>query len=1082
MDSLGSILDNSKPDVVILNEIKTKNRGKIGTFFKKRGFELLVRIEGGIALAVLEKFRIINVTVSNNPCILSGLVQGLNIRLIAAYGPQETLPKEERIEFFDELSTEIQNCSFAGNNPLICGDFNAKLTCEDGNVKAISSNGEILLEVIEDHSLKVMNFSSKCHGYWTRVQKVNGVVIKSVLDYYITNTNLEHKLKSMLIDEQKLICPFRVRKSTNKSDGSGINGYSQVFSDHNALLVSLTISYKEVKREASKKIVRWRITEEGLKEFNKITSHCESRHLSKMTSYSEFEKEVGHVMNTCFKKRKFKPNMDAETDKITDPHLKEVLKLLIPMLKKGNSEKKVAKEYILQLKVMQLETTQKYRQKRLQSSMQSLVVENEFSVDKFWKIRKEVMGGCEERTSVITSNGIELFHDEGIINEYREEFINRLRHRTIHPSYTDYEKQTNEVLETLLANDVLSRPDFTVDEVSKVLKILKKGKAYPDEYPPEIFMYAGKHMVEGITNILNNIKRTMKSPHQWCKMAIKTLYKNKGTRKRLKNHRGIFLTVILSKVMERLLLLRSEEATGNIDKAQCGSQKGKCTADCKFVINSMIDHSLYLNKTLYITSYDYATCFDSLWLEDCLLALLDIGVDTETVNLLYEMNRSAEVTVRTPFGNAPPFTANNFVKQGTVWGSKLCCATTAELSKQDTTGGASVGSVTIQSTLYVDDCNRFNTNINDVILSHHKFLNFSNRKRVPLNGEKCVLLPINKKAHSGIPLLMIGDHVMKEVDKTKVLGDIFNQKGNNNDLIAARVKSGKGVINSMMALCNEMAFGRYSIKALLLLYRTVFIHTVLFDSEAWTYVTETNMKMLRIIQLKCLKRIVRTSTGTPNSFLLLEMGVLPMEAEIHVRKLRFLHHIVTLKKDDPVWKVYVQQQQYPYARNWANSIKEIKGMYNLPSDEEIENMSRESWKKMVKTSVSKRAMDMLIDECKKQSKTRHLQYEENSSSFQPQEYLSIYPAEDAIVILKLRSRSVNCLNNRGDKGLCRICGGAAETQQHAINCWRIAQDRQPLLLGKVYGEVKQDDKIVVEIVRRYRLFEKNLNKCPQVSG
>lgn len=80
-------------------------------------------------------------------------------------------------------------------------------------------------------------------------------------------------------------------------------------------------------------------------------------------------------------------------------------------------------------------------------------------------------------------------------------------------------------------------------------------------------------------------------------------------------------------------------------------------------------------------------------------------------------------------------------------------------------------------------------------------------------------------------------------------------------------------MNSMMALCNEMAFGRYSIKALLLLYRTVFIHKVLFDSEAWTYVTETNMKMLRIIQLKCLKRIVRTSTGTPNSFLLLEMGV-----------------------------------------------------------------------------------------------------------------------------------------------------------------------------------------------------------------
>ena len=126
-----------------------------------------------------------------------------------------------------------------------------------------------------------------------------------------------------------------------------------------------------------------------------------------------------------------------------------------------------------------------------------------------------------------------------------------------------------------------------------------------------------------------------------------------------------------------------------------------------FILYSLIDHSLYLNKTLFITSYDYATCFDSLWLEDCLLALKDLGVNSTIIKLVLELNKNASITVKTPFGNAPPFETQNIVKQGTVWGPKLCCASLGQVCDEDTVGGASVGSVTIHSTLYMDDCNRY---------------------------------------------------------------------------------------------------------------------------------------------------------------------------------------------------------------------------------------------------------------------------------------------------------------------------------------------------------------------------------------
>ena len=553
-------MDNINPDVVTLNEIKTKNKGKINNFFKERGFDLLLRSSGGIAIAALKKFKIINVTSSSNPCILAGLINGLNIRIISAYGPQETVPKDERSDFFEELSTEVQKCAFSGNNPLITGDLNSKIEKrEDQPITAISSNGEMLLDLVEEYALNVTNFNSKCAGFWTRNQKVNGKEVKSVLDYCITNANLEQKLETMIIDEEKLMSPFRVKRTKkvvkNKTEESKID---QVYSDHNAMLMTFSTSFKETKSETCKKRTGWRITEQGLKEFNEITSHSESENLAKINTYNRLRYEMGNIMNSCFQKRTFKNNSSNE-HKITNHQFKEALRLFIPMLKKGSAEKKVAQEYIIHLKQLQLETVQQQRQHRLQSSMQDLKEGNAFSVDKFWKLRKKVLGSCEERTSIVSEEGVEMFNEESIINEYRNEFVKRLSHRSIHPSYAEYEEKTNKVLETLLCSQEDWQPEFTVDEVSKVLHGLKKGKAFPDEFPPEIFMNAGTHLVQGITRTLNNIKRTVKSPTEWLKMAIRTLFKNKGSRKVLKYHRGIFLTVILSKVMEKLLLLRSKE-------------------------------------------------------------------------------------------------------------------------------------------------------------------------------------------------------------------------------------------------------------------------------------------------------------------------------------------------------------------------------------------------------------------------------------------------------------------------------------------------------------------------------------------
>ena len=70
------------------------------------------------------------------------------------YGFQETCHVDEREEFYDELSTEVENCTIYGDNPIIAGDFNAKLDLQT-SLTHLSANGKCLCEIVEKYSFEV---------------------------------------------------------------------------------------------------------------------------------------------------------------------------------------------------------------------------------------------------------------------------------------------------------------------------------------------------------------------------------------------------------------------------------------------------------------------------------------------------------------------------------------------------------------------------------------------------------------------------------------------------------------------------------------------------------------------------------------------------------------------------------------------------------------------------------------------------------------------------------------------------------------------------------------------------------------
>ena len=129
----------------------------------------------------------------------------------------------------------------------------------------------------------------------------------------------------------------------------------------------------------------------------------------------------------------------------------------------------------------------------------------------------------------------------------------------------------------------------------------------------------------------------------------------------------------------------------------------------------------------------------------------------------------------------------------------------------------------------------------DVHNSHQSVISFSKKKRQPLNEDKCVILPINVTDSMSVPVLTVNGRQMDIVKKAKYLGDIFNTRGTNSDLIDDRVANGLKCIISTMSMAREITLGVHLMKTLISLYKIVFLKVVTFNSGAWNDITGQQM-------------------------------------------------------------------------------------------------------------------------------------------------------------------------------------------------------------------------------------------------
>ena len=112
----------------------------------------------------------------------------------------------------------------------------------------------------------------------------------------------------------------------------------------------------------------------------------------------------------------------------------------------------------------------------------------------------------------------------------------------------------------------------------------------------------------------------------------------------------------------------------SMSDSQVGARKEKNIRNHIWIINGIISDVLSSKskKPIDIQIFDYKQCFDSLWLQECMNDLYSAGLDDDKFALLYNVNTTVNIAVKTPVGKTDRQNIRNVITQGDVFGPMFC--------------------------------------------------------------------------------------------------------------------------------------------------------------------------------------------------------------------------------------------------------------------------------------------------------------------------------------------------------------------------------------------------------------------------
>ena len=332
-----------------------------------------------------------------------------------------------------------------------------------------------------------------------------------------------------------------------------------------------------------------------------------------------------------------------------------------------------------------------------------------------------------------------------------------------------------------------------------------------------------------------------------------------------------------------------------------------------------------------------------------------------------------------------------------------------------------------------------------------------------------------------------GKHLIEDAKQEKYLGDIIDSSGKNGANISARVKKGHGKIKQIMGYLEDICYGKYHFTVAKILRKSLFINSILLNSEAWYTLNKSNIEELEKIDNILLKKIFDLPTSTPSAMVHLELGTIPIRFILMTRRLTFLQYILKEDQQSLISSFLMAQIENTVSGDWwetvLHDITELNLEYSL---HDIKTMSTDSFKSIVKTAANIQAFKWLTDKKLSSKKIMYIQH----PAFGMQGYLTsqTLSVEQRKFLMHARSRMLKLrLNykNMHESDSCPLCSSSPipsvdnykDSQEHLLICSELSSNTEMMPDNLEYRDIFSDkvdrqEKVTLILEEKFRLRKK----------
>ena len=522
------------------------------------------------------------------------------------------------------------------------------------------------------------------------------------------------------------------------------------------------------------------------------------------------------------------------------------------------------------------------------------------------------------------------------------------------PHYEEsYLNSVNLQLNIMLQHQTFPQHEITQQQVHKHIANLKKGKA-ADLYglTAEHLQHASDLLITTVTKLVNDAFNNQCIPAILKPGQVTPVHKKGKPLNDPDGHRRITVTPILGKIIEKEQLSQTKASLKHKhSKLQFGFTDGCSSTTCAFILTEAISEAKDTKEALHIVYMDAKKAFDVVCHPALLVDLHHQGLGEAAWGLFADMYSHVTSRVKYEGDISREVVEKQGIRQGADTSTEAFKTRADKLITgiSDQPDAYHIGSISVGAPTCADDTCIVSSSIQGTqalvnIAQHDASLN-----RYEFSSKKTRVMHINCEEES---VYLNGAEIQTTVSETH-LGIQRTSNARNTETIESRIKTGRRTSFKLMG-AGMYGFNGIS-PAVSISIVNIYVTPAVMHSLESLILEDADYATLEVYYRKQLRQLQHLPQSTANEAVYLLLGVLPMQAQHHIKVLTFFANI--LRRNDSVEREILLRQlamKDLRSNSWTTQVRLLLDKYNLPNALHIAKLTPRKmvWKRTVKMAIT----------------------------------------------------------------------------------------------------------------------------------